>query len=150
MFAAKHGGLWSAAALAVGLAFANPVPAAASNHSSYGEGGDPGPRQPGYHRWMGREHLYGRPRHYGPRGYYNYGPRYRYGYGRPYRHYGYGYRGWDPGAAAAAGIIGLTTGAIIGNALSQRGGDRSCYRFRSYNPQTGTYIGYDGRRHYCP
>jgi hypothetical protein len=40
-----------------------------------------------------------------------------------YGHYGYGYG--DPVAECAA-------------------------RFRSYNPATHTYIGYDGRPHHCP
>ncbi|WP_245454266.1 BA14K family protein [Aquabacter cavernae] len=33
------------------------------------------------------------------------------------------------------------------------GGNAVAYcmqRFRSYNPATGTYLGYDGRRHACP
>ena len=78
-------------------------------------------------------------------GYYrnhNYGPRYGY---RPAPRYGYqpapGYyynRGVDPGAAAAAGIVGLTTGAIVGGALSQHAAPYGC-----------TYVGRDGYRHAC-
>jgi len=33
------------------------------------------------------------------------------------------------------------------------GGDNSTYcasRFRSYDPASGTYLGYDGMRHSCP
>jgi len=33
------------------------------------------------------------------------------------------------------------------------GGDDDAYcsqRFRSYDPSSGTYMGYDGRRHSCP
>lgn len=73
------------------------------------------------------------------------------------------------GAGVAAGIIG---GAIIGSAIanSQPGyygpgpyyapgyyapppGDAIAYcmqRFRSYDPNSGTYLGYDGLRHPCP
>ena len=44
-----------------------------------------------------------------------------------------------PGAAAAAGIVGLTTGAIVGGALSQQAA-----------PSYGcTYLGRDGYRHAC-
>jgi hypothetical protein len=115
----------------------------------YGPRGNWG-RGPGYGRsgWRGGGY-YGRP-YYG-RPYY--GPRYGY-YGRPY------YR--DNGAAAAAGIVGLATGAIVGGALAQQrataapvypAGSAVAYcaqRFKSYNPATGTYLGYDGRRHACP
>lgn len=74
-----------------------------------------------------------------------------------YRH---GYRGGyryrdrsDDGAGIAAGIIGgLMLGAIIAN-QSQRGGRTVEYcmrRFRSYDPNSGTYLGNDGYRHRCP
>jgi hypothetical protein len=79
--------------------------------------------------------YYGR-RYYGGR---YYGPRYGY-YGR-----GYGY-------GAAAGAIGLTTGAIVGSAIAQSNNAASycAQRYRSYNPATGTYVGYDGVRRRCP
>ncbi|WP_022723066.1 BA14K family protein, partial [Rhodopseudomonas sp. B29] len=78
-----------------------------------------------------------------------------YGYHRGYgnRHRGYG---WGPGAA----IGGLAAGAIIGGAIANSqaqaaasGADADAYcsqRFRSYDPSSGTYMGYDGRRHSCP
>lgn len=84
-------------------------------------------------------------------------------YGRPY--YGRGYYGGryyrhDYGSAAAAGAIGLATGAIIGGALAQQaapvyaapnGAVSYCVqRFKSYDPASGTYLGYDGLRHPCP
>lgn len=88
-----------------------------------------------------------------------------YGY-RPYygRRYGYYPRGYyyrhDYGSAAAAGAIGLATGAIIGGAIAQQqaapayvapGGSAYCaQRYRSYDPASGTYLGYDGLRHPCP
>jgi hypothetical protein len=88
----------------------------------------------------------------------------RYGYGGPRRYYGsrYGYYGpryyrRDYGSAAAAGAIGLATGAIIGGAIAQSqaapayGGNAYCaQRFKSYDPASGTYLGYDGLRHPCP
>jgi hypothetical protein len=37
------------------------------------------------------------------------------------------------------------------NAQGNQGATSDCAaRFRSYNPQTGTYLGVDGRRHSCP
>jgi len=96
----------------------------------------------------------GGPRYgYGPGYGYGYGPRYGGYYGRPY------YR--DNGAAAAAGVIGLATGAIIGGAIANQqaapvyaapsGNAAYCaQRYRSYNPATGTYRGYDGYEHPCP
>lgn len=76
------------------------------------------------------------------------------------------------GAGVAAGVIG---GAIIGSAIANSRpyyyvpppyyapparhyyapppGDAVAYcmrRFRSYDPRSGTYLGYDGYRHPCP
>ncbi len=76
--------------------------------------------------------------------------------------------GWGDGGAV---IGGLAAGAIIGGALAAQqrpyyydrgyaygpapvyGGDEVSYcmsRFRSYDPGSGTYLGYDGYRHPCP
>jgi BA14K-like protein len=80
-------------------------------------------------------------------------------YGRP----GYYYRR-DRGNALAAGAVGLATGAIIGGALAQQQAQSApvyvapnqnsvaycSQRFRSYDPASGTYLGYDGLRHPCP
>jgi len=101
------------------------------------------------------------------RGYGNHG-----GHGGHYRH---GYRGGG-GNAVAAGIIGLGVGAIIGSALTPRTvyvapppppraryapaayGPQPwspdwysyCYsRYRSFNPNSGTFVGYDGYEHFC-
>jgi hypothetical protein len=85
-------------------------------------------------------------RHYGPRRYSRY-PR--------------GYYRRDRGDALAAGALGLATGAIIGGALAQSqaqaaptyGSNTHAYcaqRFKSYDPRSGTYLGYDGIRHPCP
>ncbi len=94
-----------------------------------------------------------------------------------------GYRGVDPGAAIAAGILGFATGAIasgifaapsypsypvqrsypvypsyrtypvapIGIAPRYGRSDLAyCARkYRSFDPASFTYLGYDGRRHYC-
>ena len=95
-----------------------------------------------------------RDRYVRPGGYY--GRRYYGGYP-----YGY-YRRPNYGAAAAAGAVGLATGAIIGGAIAQQqaapvyvapnqGSVAYCsQRFKSYDPASGTYLGYDGLRHPCP
>jgi hypothetical protein len=79
--------------------------------------------------------------------------------------------GWGWGAPAVAG--GIVAGAIIGSALANPygpayygpgyypppvaygppPGDGVAYcmqRFKSYDPGSGTYLGYDGARHPCP
>jgi hypothetical protein len=78
---------------------------------------------------------------------------------RPWRHHHHGW--WGPAAGFAAG-------AIIGGALAARpyyyapapvyvepypADDEIAYcsqRFKSYDPASGTYLGYDGLRHPCP
>jgi BA14K-like protein len=72
-----------------------------------------------------------------PWGYGYYDPGYAYAPGYSYYDPGYAYRGgyYDRGYAAAPG------------------GDDVAYcqqRFRSYDPASGTYLGYDGLRHPCP
>ncbi|SER17665.1 BA14K-like protein [Faunimonas pinastri] len=69
---------------------------------------------------------------------------------RHHRHHG------DAGAAVAAGAVGLAAGAIIaGQANRDRGTDVSGYvsycsqRYRSFDPNSGTYLGSDGLRHRC-
>jgi hypothetical protein len=70
-----------------------------------------------------------------------------------HRHYHHRHhrRGWGPGLGA-----GIAAGAIIGGAVAAsqaRANDAVAYcsqRFRSYDPRSGTYLGYDGYRHPCP
>jgi len=88
------------------------------------------------------------------------GPSWGYGPGWHGRYYG----GWvgSPGAAAAAGaIVGLAAGAAIASAAQPREvapppgvGWRNhvtyCQdRYRSYNPATDSFTGYDGRAYRC-
>ncbi|MDQ0314633.1 BA14K family protein [Amorphus orientalis] len=115
-------------------------------------------------------------RYYGRRGYYDGGPRWR-GPRRYYegRYWRPSYDGWyvyNDGAWIAAGALGLAAGAILGSALAQpsapatvqsgapatRNGIppwtpawyRYCgNKYKSFNPQTGLYLGYDGKYHYC-
>lgn len=84
----------------------------------------------------------------------------------------YGHRGWGGGAF----VGGLAAGALIGGALAAPyyygspyyygpaypppgyyapppEGDAVAYcmrRYRSYDPNSGTFLGYDGLRHPCP
>jgi hypothetical protein len=58
----------------------------------------------------------------------------------------------DAGAAAAGAIIGLGIGAIIASEAARRNQaiEYCMQRYRSYDPYSMTYMGYDGRRHPCP
>jgi hypothetical protein len=71
---------------------------------------------------------------------------------RPYRGRSYHRGGGNDGAGVAAGILGgLLLGAIIANQAQQNRTVEYCVqRFRSYDPYSRTYLGYDGRRHSCP
>ncbi|MGE4372046.1 MAG: BA14K family protein [Xanthobacter sp.] len=85
-------------------------------------------------------------------------------WGNPYwRNGGWYYRNNNNGAWVAAGIAGLALGAAAAAAMSNNNGpvytsppndaDAIAYcarKFRSYNPRTGTYTGYDGLQHPCP
>jgi hypothetical protein len=80
---------------------------------------------------------------------------------------GWGHGGWGWGGAAA----GFAAGALIGGAVASGpyygpgyyygppayayapGGPDAAYcaqRYRSYDPRSGTFLGYDGMRHPCP
>lgn len=88
---------------------------------------------------------------------------YRRGHRGPgWRHDGWNHRrhGWRHGHGyhrnGAAVLGGLAAGAIIGGAIANsqaRTSDADAYcsqRFKSYDPASGTYLGYDGNRHACP
>jgi hypothetical protein len=66
----------------------------------------------------------------------------------PRGHYDHGD---DTGAAIAAGIFGLILGGIIAAEAQRQQSITYCaQRFRSYDPQSMTYLGNDGLRHPCP
>lgn len=89
-----------------------------------------------------------------------------------HRHHHYRRGGFWPGFAAGAAIGGLGSYAYYGSgygyyddpyyygyydepsvAVVQDGGGDAAYcarRFKSYDPASGTYLGYDGKRHPCP
>ena len=115
--------------------------------------------------WSGRHHYahpgYGRPG-YGRPGHPGYGrpgvrppaPAWHARWGQPYwRNGGWYYRN-NTGAWVAAGVAGLAIGAAAGAAAANSAGsDSAAYcaqRYRSYNPRTGTYTGYDGLQYPCP
>jgi hypothetical protein len=75
---------------------------------------------------------------------------------------GWGWGGFAAGAAAGAIIGGIAAAPYYGSPYYGPGpgyyygpppGDAVGYcmqRFRSYDPGSGTYVGYDGYRHPCP
>lgn len=74
------------------------------------------------------------------------------------RSYNQRYRHHDDSSALVAGIIGFALGAAIVGTMDQaehaRTADDSwdaycARRYRSYDPRSRTYLGYDGLRHYC-
>lgn len=80
-----------------------------------------------------------------------------------YRRYGprYGYRGGYGGRRGYGGgavLGGLAAGAIIGgaiassqaNAAAEQNSAYCAQRFRSYDPESGTYLNSDGNRYPCP
>lgn len=79
-------------------------------------------------------------------GYYNSYGGYPYG-GYPYGGYGYGGYGYDTYYAQPPAVV-VAPGPVV----AQGGGDVAwCQsRYRSYNPSTGTFLGYDGQNHPCP
>ena len=80
-------------------------------------------------------------------------------HGGHYRHQNRGHRSYRHGRdydrhrhhgnSGAAAAFGLAAGVIAG-AAANSGSHSSCAaRFKSYNPRTHTYLGYDGHRHVC-
>jgi hypothetical protein len=62
----------------------------------------------------------------------------------------YGYYGYGPGYAYAPGYA---YGPSYDQSYGAAGGSEVGYcmqRFRSYDPDSGTYLGFDGLRHSCP
>jgi hypothetical protein len=109
----------------------------------------------GYRNYAYRgNRYYGGSRYYGPRYYagrYNWrthGPRYRYRY-RGYNHYYGGYWYAFPWWTAGYGYYNN----YYDDGYAGGGYDdhvQWCLnRYRSYNPRTDTFMGYDGRRHRC-
>jgi hypothetical protein len=68
----------------------------------------------------------------------------------PYHHHHHG--GWGGPVALGAGFV---LGAAMASAAAEGPGYEGIHirrcesRFPSYDPETDTFIGYDGRAHYC-
>jgi hypothetical protein len=86
---------------------------------------------------------------------------------KPYKGQGWSYsHNWHPNnnwnngwhrhhnSSVGAGIVGFMAGAMIGSALSHnypyRGNAWCAQHYKTYNPYTGTFTGYDGLQHRCP
>ncbi|EHR01800.1 BA14K family protein [Bradyrhizobium sp. WSM471] len=64
-----------------------------------------------------------------------------------YRRYS---RGWGP--ALGGFVAGAAIGSAVANSRAQAA-ENNAYcsqRYKSYDPSSGTYMGYDGIRHPCP
>ena len=88
--------------------------------------------------------------------------------GGGHSHWGHGpYRGprYDPGTAFWGGVVGGVLGQIfrpepppvivesppvIVQSFPERTIEWCISRYKSYNPETGIYIGFDGEAHRCP
>lgn len=55
-----------------------------------------------------------------------------------------GYYDYYPGYAYAPGPY------VAGPVVAENGASYCAARFRSYDPASGTYLGFDGLRHPCP
>jgi hypothetical protein len=94
---------------------------------------------------------YGYGYDYGPG--YSYGPAYPgqgYGYGPVSPDQGYGYGQASPGPNYPAPVY---EGRSVAVTPANGPGDSVAWcesHYRSYNPQTGMYLGYDGQHYPCP
>ena len=68
---------------------------------------------------------------------------------RPYGYGSYGYGGYGPGYVAPGYVDDGDEDYV---AVSPRGGGAGycAQRYRSYDPRSGTFLGFDGLRHPCP
>ena len=83
-----------------------------------------------------------------PRGYYGHG----YGYDNGYQAYGYeqSYGGYEPEYVEAPSYGYAPAPAYRQGAVAAGRGVGYCQqRYRSYDPASGTYLGFDGLRHPC-
>jgi hypothetical protein len=105
----------------------------------------------GFHGGHSFAGLGGFGHHHGGFGHYAFGaPSWDYagGYYGPGYYDDYGYGGL--GLGFTAGLVG---GALLGSEAPYYSGGSVAYcesHFKSYNPATGTYLGYDGLHHSCP
>jgi hypothetical protein len=93
--------------------------------------------------------------YYGPRsgsGYYQAGPGYNAGGPASGTQYGPDYDDYGPRSGSGYSGSGPAYDSYAYSGGANTGGDPAyCQqRFRSFDPSSGTYMGYDGRRHQCP
>lgn len=80
-------------------------------------------------------------------------PGYHHGWHRHHWRDGYRHRysrGWGP--AVGGFVAGAAIGSAVANSRAQAA-ENNAYcsqRYKSYDPSSGTYMGYDGIRHPCP
>ena len=142
-------------ALALSLASAMAVPPAFAGDS------DNSPQMSGKYRWQQRGDRVYRDRDRSRRIHRDRDVR-RDNWRRDNRRHHRRHRNNDAGAAILGGIIGLGAGLAIGNATAPRSYDGGRYpawsaqwyrycenRYRSFNPRTGYFLGYDGEYHFC-
>jgi hypothetical protein len=97
------------------------------------------------YKWKKHSRSRGHDRHYSKR--HRHDSR-RYYSSRRHRHH-------NDGLPFAAGIVGFALGTALANSYSTPryyGGSDDSYcarKYRSWDPRSRTYLGYDGRRHYC-
>ncbi len=108
---------------------------AANSRQSFAANNRPGNWSGG--NWNGRRNFSDFRRHRGFRG-----SAFAFGFGPGYYDYGYDY-GYDSGYYDDDAYAYVAPGATDDDSGCQQ-------RFRSYDPSTGTYMGYDGLRHPCP
>lgn len=73
-----------------------------------------------------------------------------FGVGAPYAYGGYGYGAYDSYGAYGPYDEGYAA-VPLGQSRTDDDDEAYCQqRFRSYDPSSGTYLGYDGQRHPCP
>ena len=66
-------------------------------------------------------------------------------------HYYHRRGGSDAGAVAAGAFLGFAIGAIVASEAQRQEAIRYCSRrYRSFDPNTMTFRGRDGRRYRCP
>ena len=98
----------------------------------------------GSHKWKKYSRSRGHDRHYSKR--------HRYDSRRYYSHRRHNH---NSGLPLAAGIIGFALGTAVASSYSAPhyyGGSNSDYcarKYRSWDPYSRTYLGYDGWRHAC-
>lgn len=122
-----------------------------TENTAGGEPGNAGGYAPGY----GYSNYYNYAPGFGGYyngGYYNYAPGFG-GYSDYYNYAPYGdyYADYSSGGPGFGDFYNYAPGYVLAAATPAGGTTAWCEaHFRSFNPATGTYLGFDGMRHACP